>query len=71
MFLAILGYFRFGKGGVPTNPEKPEPWPIALHPRLDELQSAIGRMDVARSQLGPQTVRSTSISLWRIIQVSL
>ena len=56
MFLAILVGLRVGKGGVAPKPEKLEPGPVALHYGLDELQSAIGGMDVSRSQLGPQTV---------------
>ena len=56
MFLAILVGFRVGKGGVATKPEKLEPAPVALHYGLDELQSAIGGMDVPRSQLCPQTI---------------
>ena len=56
MFLAIFVDLGLGKGGVTPEPEKPEPTPVALHYRLDELQNAIGGMDVTRSQLGPQTV---------------
>ena len=56
LFLAILVGFRVGKGSVATQPEKLEPGPVALHYGLDELQNAIGGMDVPRSQLGPQTI---------------
>jgi hypothetical protein len=54
--LAILVYFRFGQGGVAPKPEKLEPGPLAPHPGLDELQDAIGGMNVPRSQPGPQTI---------------
>jgi hypothetical protein len=56
LFLAILVDLRFGKGGVPPKPDKPEPGPVALHHGLDELQGAIGGMDVTRSQPSPRTV---------------
>ena len=56
MFFAIFVDLRIGKGSVTPKPEKLEPTPVALHYGLDALQSAIGRMDVTRSQLGPQTI---------------
>src|SRR5208282_4276819 len=59
LFLAILIDFRFGKGGVAPKPEKLEPGPVALRDGLDELQSAIGGMNIPRPQPGPQTVTLT------------
>jgi hypothetical protein len=59
VFLAILVDFWFGKGSVAPKPEKLEPGPVALHDGLDELQDAIGGMNIPRPQPGPQTVTLT------------
>jgi hypothetical protein len=57
VFFAICIDFWLGKGGVTPIPEKLEPASIAVHYGLDELQNAIGRMDVPRPQLLSTTVR--------------
>jgi hypothetical protein len=49
VFLAIFIGLRIGRGDVSPKPEKLEPTPIPPHYGLNELQNAIGRMDVSWS----------------------
>jgi len=53
---AIPVHARISKGCVTSKPEQDESGPIPLHYRIEELQNAIGRMNVARSELRPQAV---------------
>src|SRR5208337_3437289 len=56
LLFAIIVGFRFGKSSVGTHPKKLEPGAVTLHQGSDKWKSAVGGMDVPRSQLCPQTI---------------
>src|SRR3974390_493871 len=56
VLFAILVGLRVGKGGIATQPKELEPGAVTLHQGSDKWKSAVGGMDVPRSQLCPQTI---------------
>ena len=54
LLLAVLVDVRIGKSGVAPKPEQLEPGTVPLHDGMNERESSIGRMHVARTKLCAQ-----------------